>query len=103
MAVHMHGMSASRGVVIHNEPDALAVPKIIDIRFGGKFSVAKFCLEQQWVVVVCPECGVVHVKQIVCPVGLESNGYVLSRFWSRWGECEVWHSFRQMIIFASLD
>ena len=31
MAVHVHRMSASESVVIHYEPDALAVPEVVDI------------------------------------------------------------------------
>ena len=73
MTVHMHWVCASCGMVVHNEADRFAVAEIDYVGFSGIYCVADFRFQEERVVVVGSEGGVIHEEQVLGGQKLAKN------------------------------
>ena len=65
MAVHVHWMGAGEGVVVDDEADGAFAGEVVDVGIRGEFCLAELGFEENGIVVVATEGGVVDIKEIL--------------------------------------
>lgn len=75
MTVHVHGVASCLRVVVDDEADRVGLVEVEDVVFGGELVVADFGVQEDGIVVVDAESGVVYEEEVV---SWEGRGVSLS-------------------------